>query len=32
MTLEAHGYEVETAYTGEDGLKVKEVKPVVIWT
>ncbi len=31
MTLEAHGYEVETAYTGEDGLRrVKEVSPDLI--
>jgi CheY-like chemotaxis protein len=31
MTLEAHGYEVETAYTGEDGLRrVKEVNPDLI--
>ncbi len=31
MTLEAHGYGVETAYTGEDGLRrVKEVSPDLI--
>ena len=31
MTLEAHDYEVETAYTGEDGLRrVKEVNPDLV--